>query len=153
MQRPFSATAVKDAIPIIEVYDRVKFNIVIVYQFTKKSLLFTRAHMRRIYSRFLCGQLSPSSTTEVARWATSIVAIGHFQLRTMASETVVPIDWSLPPPFKGQYLLCATCPMQMRPTNVEDHRRELNLVPPTHEASGTYAAALGIISAKHRDNL
>ena len=32
-----------------------------------------------------------------------LVAVNHNQLRTMASETVDPIDWSLPPPYTGQY--------------------------------------------------
>ena len=32
-----------------------------------------------------------------------LVAVNHNQLRTMASETVDPIDWSHPPPYKGQY--------------------------------------------------
>ena len=32
-----------------------------------------------------------------------LVAVDHNQLRTMASETVDPIDWSHPPPYTGQY--------------------------------------------------
>ena len=37
-----------------------------------------------------------------------LVAVDHNQLRTMASETVNPIDWSLPPPYTGQYPLSST---------------------------------------------
>ena len=37
-----------------------------------------------------------------------LVAVNHNQLRTMASETVDPIDWSHPHP-QGQYPLSATC--------------------------------------------
>ena len=36
-------------------------------------------------------------STEVAQWELQ-VSVGHNQLRTMASETVDPIDWSQPPP-------------------------------------------------------
>ena len=35
--------------------------------------------------------------TEVAQWVL-LVAVDHHQLRTIASETVDPIDWSHPPP-------------------------------------------------------
>ena len=37
-----------------------------------------------------------------------LVAVDHNQLRTMASETVDPIDWSTPHPH-GLYLLSASC--------------------------------------------
>ena len=37
-----------------------------------------------------------------------LVAVDHNQLWTMASETVDPIDWSHPPPYKGQYPLSST---------------------------------------------
>ena len=37
-----------------------------------------------------------------------LVAVNHNQLRTMASETVDPIDWSYPPPHE-QFPLSATC--------------------------------------------
>ena len=36
--------------------------------------------------------------TEAAYWGTPIVAVNSIQLRTMASETVDPIDWSHLPP-------------------------------------------------------
>ena len=42
-----------------------------------------------------------------------LVAVDHNQLRTMASETVSPIDWSQPPPYTGQYPLSSTyCTVQ-----------------------------------------
>ena len=37
------------------------------------------------------------------------VAVDHSQLRTMALETVYPIDWPLPPPFTWQYSPSTTC--------------------------------------------
>ena len=41
------------------------------------------------------------------------VAVNHNQLRTMASETVDPINWSNPPPYTGQYPLSSTyCTLQ-----------------------------------------
>ena len=52
----------------------------------------------------------------------------------MASETVDPIDWPLPLSFTGQHPFSATSSMQMRATNQECHPRELNPVPPAHEA-------------------
>ena len=40
-------------------------------------------------------------------------AVDHNQLRTMASETVDPIDWSHPPPYTGQSPLSSTyCTVQ-----------------------------------------
>ena len=40
--------------------------------------------------------------TEVAQWGAPSCSQPQ-QLRTMASETVDPIDWSHPPPYTGQY--------------------------------------------------
>ena len=41
------------------------------------------------------------------------VAVNHNQLRTMASETVDPIDWLHPPPYTGQGPLSSTyCTLQ-----------------------------------------
>ena len=42
-----------------------------------------------------------------------LVAVDHNQLRTMASETVDPIDWQHPQPYTGQYPLSSTyCTVQ-----------------------------------------
>ena len=42
-----------------------------------------------------------------------LVAVDHNQLRTMASETVDPIDWSHRPPYTGQYPVSSTyCTVQ-----------------------------------------
>ena len=49
----------------------------------------------------------PAVITEEAQWEL-IVSVDHNQLRTMASETVDPIDWSHPHPY-GQYPLSASC--------------------------------------------
>ena len=46
--------------------------------------------------------------TKVAKYGEVLVAVDHNQLRTMASETVDPIDWSHPHPL-GQYSLSASC--------------------------------------------
>ena len=45
--------------------------------------------------------------TEVAKWEL-LVAVDHNQLRTMASETVISIDWSHSPP-SWEYGLSASC--------------------------------------------
>ena len=47
--------------------------------------------------------------TEAAQYRELLVAVNHNQLRTMASETVDPIDWSHPTPYTGQYPLSASC--------------------------------------------
>ena len=48
----------------------------------------------------------------VIYWS-SLVAVNHSQLRTMASETVDPIDWLHPPPYTRQYPLSSTyCTLQ-----------------------------------------
>ena len=46
-----------------------------------------------------CGQLS-TTFSDALKQPTGelLVAVNHKQLRTMASETVDPIDWSHPPP-------------------------------------------------------
>ena len=48
-----------------------------------------------------------SGITEVA-YGKLLVAVDHNQLQTMASKSVDPIDWSLPPPFTEQYPLSTT---------------------------------------------
>ena len=51
-----------------------------------------------------------------------LVAVNHKQLRTMASETVDPIDWSHPPPYTGQYPLSSTyCTLQCGPSCKSQH--------------------------------
>ena len=45
------------------------------------------------------GQLSTTCSNELKQpTGELLVAVNHNQLRTMASETVDPIDWSHPPP-------------------------------------------------------
>ena len=46
--------------------------------------------------------------TKVAQWGAPIVPDNYNQLRTMASETVDPIDWPHPPPYTEEYPLSST---------------------------------------------
>ena len=55
-----------------------------------------------------------------------LAAADHSHLRTMASETVDPINQQLPALFTGQYLLSVTCTMHMRATNQECYGPEFN---------------------------
>ena len=64
----------------------------------KSSLLWPRAS-RRIYYHRTWGQLSTTCSNVLKQPnGELIVAVNHNQLRTTASETVDPIDWSHPPP-------------------------------------------------------
>ena len=53
------------------------------------------------------------------------VAADHSQLRTMASETVNTINWSLPPPITGQYPLSVQV---VPPTCTAQHTLQINSV-------------------------
>ena len=64
----------------------------------KGSLLWLGASQWRIYYHRMRVQLSTtcSNVLKQPNWEL-LVAVNHNQLRTMASETVDPIDWSQPP--------------------------------------------------------
>ena len=58
-----------------------------------------RASLWRIYYHRMWGQLSTTCSNVLKQPnGELLVAVNHNQLRTMASETVGPIDWSHPPP-------------------------------------------------------
>ena len=64
-----------------------------------KSLLWPGASQWRIYYHRMWGQLSTTCSNVLKQFnGKLLVAVDHNQLRTMASETVDPIDWSHPPP-------------------------------------------------------
>ena len=54
--------------------------------------------------------------TEVAQLGAPSCSRPH-QQRTMASETVDPIDWSQPPPYTGQYPRATRIHSAMRAAN------------------------------------
>ena len=64
------------------------------------SKIWPGVPQKRIYYHCSWGPLSTtcSNATEVSHWVTSIVAVDHNQLRTLASETD-RIDGSLSPTF------------------------------------------------------
>ena len=74
----------------------------------KKKVKYSMARncQRWIYCHIMWCQLSTSfrNLLKCSNWEL-IVAVDHKQLRTMASETVDPIDWSPPLPYRGQYPL------------------------------------------------
>ena len=64
-----------------------------------KSLLGPGAFQFRIYYHIMWGQLSTTCTNLLKQPnGELLVVVDHNQLRTMATEKVDPIDWSLPPP-------------------------------------------------------
>ena len=64
-----------------------------------KSLLWPGASQWRIYYHRIWVQLSTTCSNVLKQPnGELLVAVNHNQLRTMASETVDPIDWSQPPP-------------------------------------------------------
>ena len=64
-----------------------------------KSLLWPGASQCRIYYHRMWGQLSTTRSNVLKQPnGELLVAVNHNQFRTMASETVDPIDWSHPPP-------------------------------------------------------
>ena len=58
------------------------------------------------YATTLCWVNYQLLAEMLLRWPNGqlTVVVDHNQLRTVASETVDPIDWRLPLPFTGQYL-------------------------------------------------
>ena len=63
------------------------------------NLLWPGASQLRIYYQRMWGQLSTTCSNLLKKPnGELLVAEEHYQLRTMASETVDPIDWSHPPP-------------------------------------------------------
>ena len=70
---------------------------------TKKSIVKVKSSMARslpvenLLPQNVGSIINYLQYTEAAQWGT-LVAVNHNQLRTMASETVDPIDWSHPPP-------------------------------------------------------
>ena len=68
----------------------------------------------RIYYHCLWGQSlnTCSNATEIAN-EQLLVAVDHNQIRILASATVDPIDWTLPPSLYKQYPLNATCTVQV----------------------------------------
>ena len=77
----------------------------------KKSSM---ASQWRIYYHRMWVQLSTTCSNLLKQPnAELVVAVDRNQLRTMASATVDPIDWSHPPPYTGQYPLSSTyCTVQ-----------------------------------------
>ena len=66
----------------------------------RKNLLWPGASQWRIYYHRMWGQLSTTCSNVLKyRNGELLVAVNHSQLRTMASETVDPIDWSHSPPL------------------------------------------------------
>ena len=77
------------------------------------------------------GQLSTTCSIMLKQPNTELlVAVDHNQLRTMASETVDPIDWSHPPPswaVPPECLLCSInqCDLMQRESNLQpQHARQ-----------------------------
>ena len=70
---------------------------------SKVSLLWPGSSQWRIYYHRMWGQLSITCNNRL-KWPKGelLVAVDHNHLRTMASETADPIDWSHPHPC-GQY--------------------------------------------------
>ena len=67
-----------------------------------ESLLWAGASQWRIYYHRMWVQLSTTWSNVLKQPnGEHLVAVNHNQLRTMASETVDPIDWSYPPPSCG----------------------------------------------------
>ena len=65
----------------------------------KESLLWPGTSQWRIYYHRMWSQLSTTFSNALKQQTGELlVAVNHNQLRTMASETVDPIDWSHPPP-------------------------------------------------------
>ena len=65
----------------------------------KGSLLWPGASQWRIYNHRMWGQLSTTCSNVLKQPnGELLVAVNHNQLRTMASETVDPTDWSHSPP-------------------------------------------------------
>ena len=78
------------------------------------------------------------------------------QLRTMASETVDPIDWSHPPPYTGQYPLNSTyctlqCGLQITRFAALSQPRTCDFRMPDQRTAG--AATQGVILNHILDNL
>ena len=70
-----------------------------MYKVKRESLLWPGASQWRIYYHRMWGQLSTTCSNVLKQPnGELLVAVNHNQLRTMASETVDPIDWSHPPP-------------------------------------------------------
>ena len=74
-----------------------------------KSNMAMGASQWRIYYHGMWGQLSTTCSNVLKQPnGELLVAVNHNQLRTMASETADPIDWSYPHPH-GQYPMSASC--------------------------------------------
>ena len=73
-----------------------------------KSLWPGASQWRSYYHRMWCQLSTTWSNVLKQPNGELLVAINHNQLRTMASETLDPIDWSHPPPSWG-VSLSATC--------------------------------------------
>ena len=69
---------------------------------------------------------------QFSRWLE--VAVDDSQIRIVALKTANLIDWPLLPPFAVQCPLCATFKIEMPASNLVCHFREMNPIPPAHEA-------------------
>ena len=89
------------------------------YELTWYSLLWPGASQWRIYYHRKWGQLSTTFSNALKQTTGELlVAVNHNQLRTMASETVDPIDWS-------HYM-----PVQMTLSCSKNQQTDLLLLPP-----------------------